>query len=100
MPCHCFSAALPWLRLSKNRHSRTSGRPLFKRQEQLESPSVVTCYNMWPNCSLWPTVFGAVTKEVADRYIDKYLLNDNVLLTAHPISTISKSDLKFEQRMW
>ncbi|PTR01177.1 trehalase [Mucilaginibacter yixingensis] len=50
--------------------------------------------------SMWPLVVGAATKAQANRYIDKYLMNPNVFLTAHPIATIGKTDPKFEKRMW
>jgi putative isomerase len=49
---------------------------------------------------MWPLVTGAATPEQANRYIDRYLLNPQVFLTAHPIATVGRRDPKFELRMW
>jgi hypothetical protein len=50
--------------------------------------------------SMWPLVLGMITTEQANLYIDNFLLNKNVFLTAHPIPTVSVSDPQFELRMW
>ena len=50
--------------------------------------------------SMWPLVTGAATKEQANTYIDKYLLDTAVFLTPHPIATVGRKDPKFELRMW
>ena len=50
--------------------------------------------------SMWPIVVGAASKEQADQYIDRYLMNENIFLTKHPIATVGKTDPKFEARMW
>ena len=50
--------------------------------------------------NLWPMIVGAATKVQTDKLIDLYILNPNIFLTAHPISTVGKNDPKFELRMW
>jgi neutral trehalase len=50
--------------------------------------------------SMWPLVTGAATKEQANTYIDRYLLDTAIFLTPHPISTVGRKDPKFELRMW
>lgn len=50
--------------------------------------------------NLWPLIVGAATKEQADKLIDLYILNTDVFLTEHPISTVGKNDPKFELRLW
>jgi putative isomerase len=50
--------------------------------------------------NLWPMIVGAATKDQANKLIDLYILNPDVFLTAHPISTVGKNDPKFELRMW
>jgi hypothetical protein len=50
--------------------------------------------------NIWPIIVGAATKEQADKYINKYLLNPDVFFTEHPIATVGVNDPKFELRMW
>jgi putative isomerase len=50
--------------------------------------------------NLWPMIVGAATKAQADKLIDLYILNPDVFLTEHPISTVARKDPKFEMRMW
>ncbi len=50
--------------------------------------------------SMWPLVVGAATKEQAERYINKFLLDTTCFNTKHPIATVGKRDPKFELRMW
>jgi putative isomerase len=50
--------------------------------------------------NLWPLMVGAATKEQADKLIDLYILNPDVFLTDHPISTVGRNDPKFELRLW
>ena len=50
--------------------------------------------------NLWPMIVGAATKQQADNLINLYILNPDVFLTEHPISTVGKNDPKFELRMW
>jgi putative isomerase len=79
-------------------------------QTQLYVPATGMFYDSWavkdaalrnlPFESMWPLVTGAATPEQANRYIDSYLLNKSVFLTAHPIATVGRQDPKFELRMW
>ena len=50
--------------------------------------------------NLWPMIVGAATKEQADKLIDLYILNPDIFLTEHPVSTVGRNDPKFELRMW
>ena len=50
--------------------------------------------------NFWPLISGAISKKNADKLIDKYLLNPLHFLTEHPVPSVSKSDPKFELRMW
>lgn len=50
--------------------------------------------------SMWPLVVGAITEEMANRYIDNYLLDTSCFFTPHPISTVGRRDPKFSIRMW
>jgi putative isomerase len=50
--------------------------------------------------NLWPVLVGAATKEQADKVIDRYILNPEIFLTDHPISSVGKKDPKFELRCW
>ena len=50
--------------------------------------------------NLWPLIVGAATKEQADKLIDFYILNPDIFLTSHPISTVGRNDPKFEYRLW
>ncbi len=49
---------------------------------------------------MWPLVVGLASNEQAQRVIDEHLLNPEQFFTAHPLSTVGKSDPRFEQRMW
>lgn len=50
--------------------------------------------------NLWPLMVGATTKQQADKLIDLYILNPDIFLTKHPVSTVGRNDPKFELRMW
>jgi putative isomerase len=50
--------------------------------------------------NLWPLIVGAATKQQANKLIDLYILNPDVFMTDHPISTVGKNDPKFELRLW
>lgn len=50
--------------------------------------------------NLWPLIVGAATREQADKIIDRYILNPEIFLTSHPISSVGKKDPKFELRCW
>jgi glycogen debranching enzyme len=50
--------------------------------------------------NLWPLMVGAATKEQADKLIDLYILNPEIFLTGHPISSVGKNDPRFELRLW
>lgn len=50
--------------------------------------------------NFWPMIVGAVSKERAYKLIDKYLINPKHFLAEHPVTTVSMSDPKFENRMW
>ena len=50
--------------------------------------------------NFWPIIVGAASFVQAERMIDKYLMNPDHFLTAHPAATVSLSDRKFERRMW
>jgi len=50
--------------------------------------------------NLWPLMSGCATRLQADALIDRYILNPAHFFTAHPISTVSVSDPKFELRLW
>lgn len=45
-------------------------------------------------------VVGAATPEQGRRVIDEWLMRPDRFFTPHPISTVAKSDPKFELRMW
>lgn len=49
---------------------------------------------------MWPVVVGAATAEQAKRVIDDHLLNPKEFFAPHPITTVARSDPKFELRMW
>jgi hypothetical protein len=49
---------------------------------------------------MWPMVVGAASREQAMRVIDEHLLNTQEFFAPHPISTVARSDPKFELRMW
>ncbi len=79
-------------------------------QNQLYASENAMFYDIWaikdPSLrsmayeNLWPLMVGAATKEQADKLIDQYILNPEVFLTSHPISTVGKNDPKFELRCW
>jgi glycogen debranching enzyme len=50
--------------------------------------------------SMWPLVTGAASKEQADKYINRYLLDSTAFFTTHPMATVGRKDPKFEMRMW
>ena len=79
-------------------------------QDSLYVPEVKMFYDNWAinNKSLrnmafenlWPLMVGAATNEQANEVIDNFILNPDIFLTAHPISTVGRNDSKFELRMW
>ena len=79
-------------------------------QNQLYAPESAMFYDSWAIKdhslrsmayeNLWPLVVGAATKEQADKLIDLYILNRDVFMSDHPISTVGIGDPKFELRMW
>jgi neutral trehalase len=49
---------------------------------------------------MWPVVAGAAAPDQARRVIEENLLNPERFFTAHPISSVSRSDPRFELRIW
>jgi putative isomerase len=49
---------------------------------------------------MFPMVMGAATPEQAQRVIDENLLNTERFFAAHPVSSVSTGDPRFELRMW
>ena len=49
---------------------------------------------------MWPVVVGAATARQAQSVIERNLLDPTRFFTAHPVSTVSLDDPRFELRMW
>lgn len=79
-------------------------------QTRLYDPDTYMFYDIWAVDhdslkamafeNLWPLIVGAATKEQADILINRYILNPDIFLTDHPVSTVGRNDPKFELRMW
>jgi glycogen debranching enzyme len=49
---------------------------------------------------IWPLVVGAAAKEQARSVVENNLLNPDVFLARHPITTVAMRDPRFELRCW
>ena len=49
---------------------------------------------------MWPVVAGAATPEQARRVLSEWIMRPDRFFTPHPISTVARSDPKYEPRMW
>lgn len=108
-----YQVAAQWARhlgLDATYHAQRAQHLRAFIQTSLYVPADGMFYDSWavqnaklrtlPFESMWPLVSGAASQAQAERYIDTYLLNEEVFLTPHPIATVGRKDPKFELRMW